>query len=123
SDPQIFRTFFRPSGDLTILGAGEGEFVNHVNPFDVNLDKLVSPADALTVINDLNAEGPRTLMSGVAPTLAMPAMIDVNMDGTLSPGDALAVVNFLNAKSSFFASHAAGGEGESDVGGALNGAS
>ena len=53
----------------------------------------------------------------------MPAMIDVNMDGTLSPGDALAVVNFLNAKSSFFASHAAGGEGESDVGGALNGAS
>ena len=109
TDDQVF---LRQSGNLTILGAGEGEFVNHFNPLDVNVDFHVSPEDALIVINTLNASGSGPLNGDSSPG----AMVDTNMDSNLSPVDALMVVNYLNSFLSSSASTAAGGgEGESDA--------
>jgi Fungalysin metallopeptidase (M36)/GEVED domain/Dockerin type I domain/Fungalysin/Thermolysin Propeptide Motif/Bacterial Ig domain len=109
------QVFLRPTTGLRVLGSGEGEFVNHANPLDVNQDHQVSPVDALLIINDLNATGPRLLSN---PTATSPvAMVDVNMDSNLSPGDALMVINYLNAPGAFLASSflASGGEGEGEA--------
>lgn len=68
---------------------------NPVNPLDVNGDAAVSPVDVLTIINDLNRHGARTL-----PTVREGATMidpDVNGDYQVSPMDVLQVVNHLNA--------------------------
>jgi len=95
-NPQVFKTFFRQSGDLVIMGEGEGTFVNRANSMDVDMDNEVSAGDALEVINHLNAWGAQSLM-GDMPTGT--GMIDVNMDSYLTAGDALTVINFLNGRS------------------------
>ncbi len=67
---------------------------NFLTPHDVNDDRLISPLDALVVINQLNAPG---------QTLAAPAgifMTDVSDDGLVSPLDVLQVVNVLNRPTS-----------------------
>jgi hypothetical protein len=66
---------------------------NPVLPADVNHDGLVSPIDALLVINVLNSEGPHRL-SGLN---SRSILIDVNDDASVSPLDALLVINVLNA--------------------------
>ena len=67
---------------------------NARNRFDVNNDGLVSPIDALLVINALNVRMPLT------PELPDPFIpvryVDVSGDGLLSPIDALLVINELN---------------------------
>jgi hypothetical protein len=112
TDEQVF---LRPT-TLTISPAGQPEFFNSHNPMDVNQDHSVSPIDALTVINYINAR-----VSG--PLLGAPVqgqMVDTNMDGILSPVDVLGVVNYLNAflVSNLPAHYApsAGGEGEGEAG-------
>jgi Dockerin type I domain len=74
-----------------------------VNPFhnafksvDVNNDGIVTPADALLVINLLNdaAEG-QNRKAGLAARF-----VDVNDDGKITPTDALLVINELNSSSS-----------------------
>src|SRR6186997_1678190 len=70
------------------------DFQNAFNEFDVDDDGVVAPLDALLIINDLNASGPRHLpavRSGSDP------FIDVTGDGVSSPLDALIVINALNA--------------------------
>lgn len=65
-------------------------------PLDVNVDGFISPLDALIIINDINARGPRTLPgspSGPGPIF----YLDANGDGSVSPIDALLVINRLNA--------------------------
>lgn len=62
-------------------------------PEDVNGDGVVSPIDALQVINDLNSAGARILAAGSGPD------IDVSADGSVSPIDALLVINYLNGRS------------------------
>jgi hypothetical protein len=109
------QVFFRQSNPLTVLSDGEGEFVNASNPLDVDQDTLVSPVDALIVINTLNADGSRSLR-GLSPA-ANYAMIDTNMDSMLSPVDALVVINGLNRLNGWLASHSTsggGGEGEGE---------
>jgi hypothetical protein len=111
TDEQVF---LRPT-TLTISPAGQPEFFNPHNPLDVNGDNSVSAADALTVINTINA-GNTGALSG---TPQRGQLVDTNMDGMLSPMDVLGVVNYLNA---FLVSHAsqtstapaAGGEGEGE---------
>jgi hypothetical protein len=108
----VLRAFFRPSGDLIILGDGEGMFVNRANPLDVDLDSEVSAGDALAVINYLNAFGAQSLLGG-SPSFT--SMIDVNLDSHLSAGDALSVINYLNARSHrsvVFSMAGSGGEAE-----------
>jgi hypothetical protein len=71
--------------------------------FDVNVDDSVTPIDALLIINELNATGPRDLPKPPPGTVA-PFFFDVSGDDALSPLDALLVINYLNAGGS--------GEGE-----------
>ena len=72
------------------------------NPYDVNNDGVVSPLDALLIINYLNAGNP----TKVSITAAGSPSYDVNASNEISPLDALLIINLLNAKE-------ANGEGES----------
>ncbi|MCP4195301.1 MAG: hypothetical protein GY768_32275 [Planctomycetaceae bacterium] len=63
-------------------------------PTDVNGDDVVSPLDALIVINELNQNGSRELLP--APVESVVAFIDVNGDRFVSAIDALLVINQLN---------------------------
>ncbi len=67
---------------------------NAALPGDVNGDGQVTAVDALTIINDLNRLGVRTL--SLAETTG--AMVDVSNDGNVSALDALRVINALNAE-------------------------
>lgn len=78
---------------------------NYDNPVDVNNRDGVSPLDALTVINELDAHrfsDPATgrLVSPATP----PPFYDVNNDGFVSPLDALLVINALPSNSNRAAS-------------------
>ena len=69
---------------------------NQHNRFDVNSDGLVSPADVLAVINELNRNGARLL-----PTRYLgPHFFDVNGDGYISPQDVLVLINWINSHQS-----------------------
>ena len=89
---------------------------NPVNRYDVNDDGVVSIADAVVVINDLNAYGVRELSLGDG---GLQRYLDVSGDGFVSPHDALLVINLLNQI--YFSGPAlgsgsgnAGGEGSSE---------
>jgi hypothetical protein len=69
---------------------------NPHNPLDVNADTLVTPLDALIVINDLNAYGIRELPMPPIPPDRPPPYLDVSGDGYSRPLDVLLVINFLN---------------------------
>ncbi len=62
-------------------------------PMDVNQDGIVSPLDALWIINALNEAA-----LGATDSTRLGAL-DVSRDGELSPVDALLVINQLNATS------------------------
>jgi hypothetical protein len=86
---------------------------------DVNDDTHVSPIDALLVLNDLNAFGPRSLplpSAGFAP----PPYLDVNGDQFVTPVDALLVFNELNSRAAEEKAAAAAGESDfSDLAAAI----
>jgi len=67
---------------------------NFLQPHDVNDDRLISPSDALRLINSLNAP------SETADSI----FADVNDDSKLSPLDALMVINTLNTQGATSAS-------------------
>ena len=69
-----------------------GVWQNPRNALDVDDSGIVSPVDALQVINDLDDNGSRQLPLS-RPTLA--AYLDVNGDGWTSPVDALMVINAI----------------------------
>ncbi len=73
---------------------------------DVNGDGVVSPVDALIVINDLQRNGTRVLPPNA---FTPPPFLDVNGNGSVDPLDVLQVINFLNRRSS------SGGEGEAST--------
>ena len=83
---------------------------NAATPHDVNTDLVLTPLDALIVINDLNLAGARLLPNPPAEGEGPPPFPDVNGDGYLTPSDALAVINALNASC---CSGEGAGEGES----------
>jgi len=68
---------------------------NQVLPGDVNGDRIVSPLDALVVLNELNARGSRQL--GRPGPEAAADRLDVDGNGYVNPLDALLVINELNA--------------------------
>ncbi len=59
---------------------------NPVCRFDVSGNGMISPFDALVVINAINGT-----------TVTPPNCVDVDRDGVLSPNDALAIINKLNS--------------------------
>ena len=84
---------------------------NPENSLDVNEDQFVTPLDALLVINNLNARGPRALSDA---DVGLP-YLDTNGDGFLSPIDALRVINGLNESTSVeVAPPAVGGSAEGE---------
>ena len=88
------------------LLAGDLNFHNTFFPQDVDQSDYASARDALLIVNQLNAGGPRQLLSefassggeGEGDLAASNAtfMFDVNNDGYVSASDALRVVNMLN---------------------------
>lgn len=72
-----------------------GDWQNPVNPFDVDNSGLVTPLDALVLVNDLNDRGSRELPPATAEA-SPPAYLDVDGNGDISPRDVLLVVNVLN---------------------------
>ena len=79
------------------------QWQNPTNRHDVNNDKVVSPLDALIIINDLNARRSRVL---TGTNFIPPPFIDVSGDSSVSPLDVLLVINYLNSL------RGGGGEGE-----------
>jgi uncharacterized protein GlcG (DUF336 family) len=89
-------------GDPAVVAEGESwpnPWHNEDMPGDVNRSNLVTPIDALTVINDINNFGVRLLVASeeVRP-LTRFAWVDVNGDGHVTSNDVLHVVNELNAE-------------------------
>jgi hypothetical protein len=84
---------------------------NQTTPNDVNKDLVLTPLDALIVINDLNVNGARQLPNPPAEGEGPPPFPDVNGDGYLTPSDALGVINALNL---ICCSGEGAGEGESE---------
>jgi len=82
-----------------------------LSPFDVNADGQVTPLDAVLIINELNATGPRSLPK-LTPGTLHPLFLDVSADDALGPLDALLIINELNA--------GGGSEGESPESGAVD---
>jgi hypothetical protein len=82
---------------------------NPVLAQDVNHSGIISPLDALIIINRLNSEGPGTLsaptsMEGVTEFF----YLDANGDHSVSPIDVLQIINLLNDRTG-------SGEGEPPV--------
>ena len=68
---------------------------NQHNPSDVNNDGMVTPIDALIIVNELNSGGGGPLPSDGDGEISGHLM-DVNGDGVLSPMDVLIIINELN---------------------------
>jgi hypothetical protein len=95
------------SGGVTLgsvnFGIGFGSLIhpfhNASNPFNVDNDatNVVSPIDALMVINFLNSQfgGEGEIPNTFTPQTI--GYIDVNNDGLATPIDALIVINYLNS--------------------------
>ncbi|MFO0940711.1 MAG: Ig-like domain-containing protein [Pirellulales bacterium] len=83
------------------VGVAKSAKQNPWNPLDVNRNSLVSPSDALLIVNFLNDPS----QSRIVGLFTSPYDLDVNGDNRISPSDVLTIVNYLNQKS-------AGGEAE-----------
>ena len=81
-----------------IFGLEIPRWLNANNPEDINGDGLVSPIDALVIINDLNINGARELTI-LSDSESPPPYLDANGDGWVTSIDALRVINLLNARS------------------------
>ena len=77
--------------------------------YDVNNDGVVSPLDALLIINFLESVGPTTTIDDEARALDL--FLDVGGDGNIAPIDVLLVVNRLERQNQV----AGLAEGESDL--------
>lgn len=76
-------------------GNAEGEMrQNGLLPADVNGDGIVTPIDALSVINQIGYA--RSGASGEAAANRPPLFTDVDGDGEVTPLDALLVLNYLS---------------------------
>lgn len=70
---------------------------NPRNSLDVTANNLISPSDALQIINYLNSGGPKVLNSSSNPPLAKGPFLDTSGDRLVTPSDALLVINWLNS--------------------------
>jgi hypothetical protein len=92
---------------VVVMDLDDHPWQNPVNNLDVNVDEAVTPADALQIINALNAGQGSELPVPPAPALMPPPLLDVTGDNLLSPRDALRVINYLSGSGS--------GEGEGET--------
>lgn len=80
---------------LKLEGTSDVLIHNWKTPLDVNKSKLVTPSDALVIINYLNNRQGNTI-PGLYDGINFP---DVNDDLQVTPSDALAVIDYLNRRS------------------------
>ncbi len=86
---------FQPVSEtfVVIVLENQNPFHNSDSPFDVNGDGLVTPLDALLILNALSKNGG----GGPITTFSPPGRYwDVNGDGLITPLDALLILNFIN---------------------------
>jgi len=100
-DPAASRIAFGPGG----AGLTPTPWTNPLNRLDMNADGVVTAADPLVLINELNASGPQVLPLVPAAGDVLPPFRDTNWDNRLEALDVLNVINYLNGVT-------AGGEGE-----------
>ncbi len=81
-------------GTVVVTVSGVLDYVNPINPRDVNKDGTVAPLDVLIIINTLNLLGTRPLRGISGPP---EFYYDVSGDNTVAPIDVLQVINFLNS--------------------------
>ncbi len=84
---------------------GDSPWQNPLDPHDLDCDGVVSPSDALTAINAINAGSSGALIGKFAPPQlhghidqALSEFLDADGDGHLSPSDPLAIINILNSR-------------------------
>ena len=90
---------------------------NPKHPCDVNDDGIISAADVLYLINEINRTSARRLLMPLSPTNRPPPYLDPTGDNQLTSGDILYVINYINAESqvSLLGGHSSDwGEGESN---------
>lgn len=75
-------------------------WTNPVNANDVDGDNVITPLDALIIINYINTTGSGPIDSP-AGAMQPPAYLDVDPDNVITPLDALIVINWLNLNPSF----------------------
>jgi hypothetical protein len=93
------------------VGDGEQEPEGELQLLDASGDGVVSPLDALQIINDLNTYGSRAVTPHAEGEITTPnSRFDVNRDDFITPMDALAVITYLNNHSAV--AMQGGGEGE-----------
>ncbi len=80
-----------------VLLSSENSWQNPIQALDINGDQLVTPLDALLVINALNQDGARILPPRPAGEDPIP-YLDSSGDGFLSALDALLIINALNSQ-------------------------
>lgn len=85
---------------------GLGSYANPQMALDVDGDGIVSPLDALLVVNELNARGSRILTSTMRTTSG--PFFDTSDDRQITPLDALLIINHLNGVTG-------SGEGETEA--------
>ena len=82
---------------LTLVDDDTGDWHNLFLAEDINGDQIVSPLDALLIVNFLNSDS-NPLVSLFPPALPR-VYLDTDNNGIVSPIDALLVVNYLNRNS------------------------
>lgn len=92
------------------IDSDQSPWQNKLNPMNVNRDNLISPQDAIQVLNYLNQNGTRALPALRAFDAVTSPDLDVNADGIASPIDALQILNYLNTNGATNV----GGEGEGE---------
>ncbi|WP_167546928.1 M60 family metallopeptidase [Stieleria maiorica] len=91
-DDSTSHSLVSPSGRITLRN--DTPWTNPVLAFDVNRDGVVTPIDALGVINFI-ASHPDTTQLSPPTTLRGFAYVDVSADQTATPLDALRVINHI----------------------------
>lgn len=83
-------------GDVTIDFEPVFQFKNPNQAEDVDNDGVVSPRDALLIINLINASGSTPLV-GLSTGTVPSEYLDVSGDNYVAPNDAILVINYINA--------------------------
>jgi hypothetical protein len=100
-DDTYFRIYSGQGESLQI--GGPIDSTNPANPADVNNDMLVTPLDALIIINALNRASQSELNSDVYETYIMDQgniyFLDSSADGRLTESDVLHVIDVINRPS------------------------
>ncbi len=95
---------FAPNGEVEDfkIFVSSNPFRNPIHRNDVNNSGVVTPLDALQIINSLNRAGASSIRLDQATPTDLPPFPDTNSDGVVTVSDALNVINELNLNRNTF---------------------